>query len=397
MESIKIFVYKNIDELIPYARNARIHSKSQIRNVASSIKEFGFMNPVIIDKNNCIIAGHCRVLAAEILNLKEIPCVQEEHLTETQKKAYILADNKLALDAEWDNELLALEIEDLQSDNFDIDFLDFDLEEIKSSFEDEDEIKEDEFNLEENIPDTPITQIGDIFMLGNNFLMCGDSTNIEDVKKLMQGKKCNLLLTDPPYNIAYEGKTKNHLNIKNDNLNEMDFKNFLTEAFKCADAVMENGAAFYIWHSESESLNFRMSCNDVNWLIRQCLIWSKNSFVLGRQDYQWQHEPCLYGWKEGTHKWYGDRKQSTILEFDKPLKNEEHPTMKPIPLFDYLIKNSSKKEDNVLDLFAGSGTTLIACEQDGRNSYNMELDPKYCDVIIKRWEDFTGKKAQKIN
>lgn len=397
MKNIEL-VYRKVSELIPYARNARMHSKSQVRNVASSIKEFGFMNPVIIDKKNNIIAGHCRVLAAELLNIETVPCVLEEHLTEIQKKAYILADNKLAEDATWNNEILALEIEELETEDINIDFLNFDLEEIKSTFESENEkIIEDNFNLEENLPESPLTKKGDIFILGKQRLMCGDSTNEEDVSKLMDGQLCDLFLTDPPYNVNYEGKNAKALKIDNDNMDENSFNEFLYKAFNNANKYMKNGASFYIWHSESASLNFRLACLKCDWKIRQCLIWKKNKFVLGRQDYQWQHEPCLYGWKNGTHKFYGDRSQTTILEFDKPLRNEEHPTMKPILLFDYLIKNSSREKNIVLDLFAGSGTTLLVCEQEKRVSYNMEIDPRYCDVIIKRWEDFTGEKACKIN
>ena len=207
-----------------------------------------------------------------------------------------------------------------------------------------------------------------------------------------------MLITDPPYNVAYEGGTKDKLTIKNDNMESEQFRAFLTSAFYAADTVMKNGAVFYIWHADSEGYNFRGACKDVEWKVRQCLIWNKNSMVLGRQDYQWKHEPCLYGWKGGaSHLWASDRKQTTILEFEKPLRNSEHPTMKPIALFDYQIKNNTKQEDTVLDLFAGSGTTLIACEQNGRISFNMELDPKYVDVIIDRWENFTGRKAVLVN
>ena len=225
--------------------------------------------------------------------------------------------------------------------------------------------------------------------------MCGNSTLIDDVEKLMQGNLADMLITDPPYNVDYTGKTKDALKIQNDSMEDSQFRQFLTDAFTAADSVMKPGAVFYIWHADSEGYNFRGACKDTGWQVRECLIWMKNSMVLGRQDYQWKHEPCLYGWKEGaSHLWASDRKQTTILEFDKPTASKLHPTMKPIALFDYQIKNNTKGGDIVLDLFGGSGTTIMACEQNGRIAYSMELDPRYCDVIVKRWEDFTGKKAE---
>jgi len=254
------------------------------------------------------------------------------------------------------------------------------------------EVVEDDFELE--IPEEPKSKYGQIYKLGTHYLMCGDSTKLEDVEKLMGETKVDLFITDPPYNVDYEGATKEKLKIMNDKFSDDNFRQFLVDAFKCADKVMKPGAVFYIWHADSEGYNFRGACYDNNWKVRQCLIWNKNSLVMGRQDYHWKHEPCLYGWKSGAgHLWASDRKQTTILEFERPSRNDKHPTMKPIKLFDYQIKNNTKEEDVVLDLFAGSGTTLIACEQNKRISYNMELDPKYIDVIINRWEQFTGKKA----
>lgn len=237
-------------------------------------------------------------------------------------------------------------------------------------------------------------KIGDIWQLGNHRLMCGDSTNKNNVEKLMDNNKADLLLTDPPYNVDYEGKTKDSLKMKNDSMDDSNFKQFLIDAFSNANDVMKDGASFYIWHADSEGYNFRSACKDVSWKVRQCLIWNKNAMVMGRQDYQWKHEPCLYGWKDGaSHNWYSDRKQTTILEFKKPLRNDLHPTMKPIDLFSYQIKNSSKNNDIVLDLFGGSGSTLIACEQLNRICYMMEFDPHYVDVIIYRWEKLTNRKA----
>jgi site-specific DNA-methyltransferase (adenine-specific) len=258
------------------------------------------------------------------------------------------------------------------------------------------EAQEDDFDV--TPPEKPKSKLGDIYQLGRHRVMCGDSTSVEDVEKLMGGTRVDLLLTDPPYNVAYEGKTKDALTIENDNMDNDNFRDFLRSAFYSADNVMKEGAVFYIWHADSEGYNFRGACFDIGWKVRQCLIWCKNSMVMGRQDYHWQHEPCLYGWKEGaSHLWASDRKQTTILNFDRPSRNAEHPTMKPVPLFDYQIKNNTKKEDVVLDLFGGSGTTLIACEQNGRNAYLMELDPRYVDVIINRWENLTGEKAVLLN
>ena len=229
-------------------------------------------------------------------------------------------------------------------------------------------------------------------------LMCGDSTSIEDVEKLMAGQLADMLLTDPPYNVAYEGKTKDRLTIQNDSMDNDSFRQFLRDAFSSADAVMKQGAVFYIWHADSEGYNFRGACFDIGWKVRQCLIWNKNSMVMGRQDYQWKHEPCLYGWKEGaSHLWASDRKQTTVIDYQRPTKAEIHPTMKPVGLFDYQIKNNTKGGDIVLDLFNGSGTTIMACEQNGRVARCMELDPRYVDACVKRWENFTGEKAVLLN
>jgi site-specific DNA-methyltransferase (adenine-specific) len=257
-------------------------------------------------------------------------------------------------------------------------------------------VVEDDYEVE--VPEEPKAKYGDVYQLGKHRLMCGDSTSIDDVEKLMNGAKVDLLITDPPYNVNYEGATKDKLTIMNDKMDNDNFRQFLLDAFKCADNVMKDGAAFYIWHADSEGYNFRGACFDVGWTVRQCLIWNKNSLVLGRQDYHWKHEPCLYGWKDGaSHNWYGDRKQTTVLDFDRPSRNAEHPTMKPIPLFDYQIQNNTKKGDIVLDLFGGSGTTLMASEQNERSAYLMELDPRYISVIIERYINFTGNDVYRLN
>lgn len=386
--------YENveIEKLKPYKNNARTHSDEQIEKIAKSMKEFGFINPVLVDGDLNVIAGHGRILGAKKLGMKEVPCLFIEDLTEEQKRAYIIADNRLAEDAGWDKELLKIELEDLKNMNFDITLTGFELEDFDFSME-ETEVIEDEFD--ETVPEEPTSKKGEIYKLGKHFLMCGDSTDINDVEKLMNGVKADMLLTDPPYNVDYEGGTG--LTIQNDNMDDETFREFLRVSFFNANSVMKEGAVFYIWHADSEGYNFRGACHDIGWKVRQCLIWCKNTLVMGRQDYHWKHEPCLYGWKEGaSHLWASDRKQTTVLEFDRPSVSKEHPTMKPVGLFDYLIKNNTKKDDIVLDLFAGSGTSIIACEQNGRIAYSMELDPKYVDVIISRWEKLTGQQAERI-
>lgn len=381
-------------DLIPYARNSRTHSDEQVAQIAASIREFGFTNPVIVDEQNNIIAGHGRVLAANKLKLKEVPAIVVTGWTEAQKKAYVIADNKLALNAGWDEKMLSLEFDELQELGFDLALTGFTGDEILALKPLEETVGLTDEDAVPEAPEQPVTIEGDIWMLGAHRLMCGDSTDAGSVTLLMGGLKADLLLTDPPYNVAYEGKTKDALKIQNDKMSDGNFRDFLVAAFTNADTVLREGGAFYIWHADSEGFNFRGAAQEAGWKVRQCLIWLKNSMVLGRQDYQWRHEPCLYGWKEGaSHYWGSDRKQTTILEFDRPTKSIDHPTMKPVSLIEYQVLNSTKKDDLVLDLFGGSGSTLIACEKTGRHCRMMELDPKYCDVIIKRWQDFTGKKA----
>lgn len=347
--------------------------------------------PIVIDRDNVIVAGHTRLKAARKIGLEKVPCIIADDLTPEQIKAYRLADNKTADLAEWDFSALEIELAELESD-FDMSAFGFDI----SDFEDIHEITEDEAP-EVDEENEPSCKTGDIWNLGKHRLMCGDSTNVSDVEKLMNGDKADLLLTDPPYNVAYEGGTKEKLKIENDDMSDEEFQEFLISAFENSNIVMKDGASFYIWHSDSEGFNFRSACKNTGWKIRQCLIWVKNSIVLGRQDYQWKHEPCLYGWKDGAaHYFVDDRTQSTVWEFNKPLRNMEHPTMKPVDLIARAINNSSRSDNIVLDIFGGSGTTLIACEQLNRKCYMMELDPKYCDVIIKRWENLTGEKAVKI-
>lgn len=374
---------RKISSLIPYAKNAKKHSDKQIQNVAKSIREYGFVQPVVIDRGGIIVIGHCRVLAAKTLNMEEVPCVCVDDLTPEQVNALRLVDNK-SNESDWDMDLLADELDNLDLSAFDFDW----------GLPDEltDTVEEDDYTPE--LPEIPKAKLGDVYQLGHHRLMCGDSTQSDDVRKLTKGELIDLLITDPPYGVDYVGKTKNALKIENDSKNDDEFIEFLKKAFLAADSIMKPGAVFYIWHADSKAYVFRMACQMIGWEVRQVLIWVKNSMVLGRQDYQWKHEPCLYGWKSGAgHLWASDRKQTTVLEFDRPTRNAEHPTMKPIPLFDYQIKNNTKGGDTVLDLFAGSGTTIMACEQNGRKAYCMEFDPKYVDVIIDRWEKYTGRKA----
>lgn len=384
----------SIKSITPYARNSRTHSDEQVAQIAASIKEWGFTTPILIDTDGEIIAGHGRLLAAQRLGLEEVPTMTAKGWSEAQKRAYVIADNKLALNAGWNDEMLKIELDGLKDLDFDLDLVGFSDDELakllqepeKEGLTDEDEVPE--------APEKPVTVEGDIWVLGNHRLMCGDSTSIEALEKLCEGQLVDMWLTDPPYNVAYEGKTKDALTIENDAMGNDDFRQFLSDSYSAADAVMKSGAVFYIWHADSEGYNFRGAAFDIGWQVRQCLIWKKQTMVMGRQDYHWKHEPCLYGWKEGaSHLWATDRKQTTILEFDRPSRNKEHPTMKPVELFAYQMQNNTKGDDLVLDSFAGSGTTAIACEKFNRRARLMELDPKYCDVIIKRWQDFTGKEA----
>ena len=385
---------RSVSDLIPYARNSRTHSDEQVAQIAASIKEFGWTNPILVDAEGVVIAGHGRLMAARKLGYTEVPTIELSEMTETQKKAYVIADNRLALNAGWDNEMLTIELNELLADGYALDILGFETNELNALLEpDVIEGLTDEDAVPEVGPDS-ITKSGDIWLLGKHRLMCGDSTSMEHLAKLTNGQMVDMWLTDPPYNVAYEGKTKDSLTIQNDSMGDDQFRQFLRDSYTAADTVMKPGAVFYIWHADSEGYNFRGACHDAGWKVRQCLIWKKSSMVLGRQDYHWKHEPCLYGWKEGAgHLWATDRKQTTILEFERPSRNKEHPTMKPVALFEYQMLNNTKGGDIVLDSFGGSGTTMIAAEKNGRIANVMELDPKYCDVIVKRWEDFTGKKA----
>lgn len=405
-----------VSEIHPYSKNAKKHDKKQVKNVAESIKQFGFVQPLVLDGNNEIVIGHCRWEAARLLKLKEVPCVYVDGLSENDIKALRLADNKLNESA-WDISLLMEELKDLDFGNIEIDW------ELDTAPK---KVVED--NYEPMPPEEPVARLGDVYQLGRHRLMCGDSTILTDVQKLMDGKLADMLLTDPPYGVslgaggayqadesrkgAHEAVNEDGSFLFNDNLQGEEFVQFLTDAFSNAAMSMKPGAAFHIWHADTQRLAFDTACQNAGLIIRQCLIWVKDRFTLSRQDFQWQHEPCLYGerfmdeepgdehetalygWRSGAgHYWFKNRKQSTVLFFDRPTVSKEHPTMKPITLFDYEMKCNSLVDDIVLDLFAGSGTTIMAAEQNGRTAYCMEYDPKFVDVIIDRWQAWTGEKA----
>ena len=377
-----------IGKLVPYVNNARTHSQGQITKLRSSLREFGFINPVIIDSNYGVIAGHGRILAAKDEGITEVPCVLVDYLTEAQKKAYIIADNRFALDAGWDEELLRIEIESLQGADFDVSLTGFETAELDKLFNTGEDIKDDDFDVDEELKKPAITKAGDLWLLGNHRLYCGDSTKEDTFTMLMDGKQANLVVTDPPYNVNYEGGAGK---IKNDNMTNEAFYQFLFDAFSNTEKVMAQDASIYIFHADTEGLNFRKAFSNAGFYLSGTCIWKKQSLVLGRSPYQWQHEPVLFGWKKkGKHQWYTGRKESPIWEFDKPKKNAEHPTLKPVSLIAYPIFNSSLSNCIVLDPFGGSGSTLIASEQTKRICYTVELDEKFCDVIVKRYIEQVG-------
>ena len=385
------------EKLIPAEYNPRKNLKksdAEYKKIERSVQEFGYVDPIIVNKDMTIIGGHQRYKVLVDLGYDELDCVVVD-LPKDREKALNIALNKIS--GEWDESLLI----DLLGDLGDLaELTGFDAEEIDKLLDNKAEVKEDDFDSDAAVAAIvePITKRGDIWQLGRHRLMCGDSTVINDVERLMGGAKANLVVTDPPYNVDYVGKTKDALKIQNDRKADGDFYQFLSDAFTNMFMVAVEGSPIYVFHADSEGLNFRRALIEAGYKLAQCCIWVKQSMVMGRQDYQWQHEPILYGWKEGAaHKWYSDRKQTTIWNFNRPSKSKEHPTMKPLDLVAYPIKNSSLENCVVLDLFGGSGSTLIACEQLNRICYMMELDEKYCDVIIKRWEEFTGQKAELIS
>ena len=410
----------DISEVIPYANNPR-NNAAAIDAVAASIREFGFKVPVVIDRNNILITGHTRLEAARKLGIQKIPAIRAADLTEAQVKAFRLADNKVGEIATWDDSALAAELQALDDLDFDMSDFGFSEDDLGDNTDDiaDPEVPED--------PD-PVTQPGDLFQLGDHRLLCGDSTNPEDIARLTGGQEMDLLLTDPPYNVAYEGQKG--MTIENDNMSAADFYAFLRDAFAAANTVLKKGAAIYLWHPDLETINFYKAVEATpGWKPRQVLIWVKNTLVLGRRDYQQKHEPCIYGVKDGATRYFTEARNettviedrpdiakmskadlqslcrellnrdpvpTTVLREDKPARSDIHPTMKPVKLFARLMANSTRKGESVLDIFGGSGTTIIAAEQLGRRAYAMELSPRYCDAIISRWEAMTGKKAVKL-
>ena len=382
----------SVSKLIPYVNNARTHSQEQVNKLRGSLREFGFINPVIIDADNNVIAGHGRLMAAKEEGIEEVPCVLVDYLTEAQKKAYILADNRYAQDAGWDEELLKLEIEALEGMDFDVSLTGFNEDEIADLFADSEGTgaEDDDFDLSEALEKAAFVERGDVWVVGRHRLMCGDATSPEDVATLMDGKRANLIITDPPYNVAFE--SSDGLSIKNDKMENDKFYEFLLAAFKNMAEHLEKGGSAYVFHADTEGLNFRKAFIDAGFHLSGCCIWVKNSLVLGRSDYQWQHEPVLYGFlQNGKHYWSksAGRSQTTIWNFDKPKKNKNHPTSKPLDLLAYPIGNSSSENAIVIDTFGGSGSTLMTCEQTNRICHTMELDEKYASVILRRYVEDT--------
>ncbi|WP_462367646.1 site-specific DNA-methyltransferase [Ruminococcus callidus] len=385
------FQLVDINKLVPYANNARTHNKEQILKLRSSLREFGFVNPVIIDREYNVLAGHGRIEAAKAENISEVPCVFADHLTEAQKKAYILADNRMALDAGWDEELLSVEMQELQELGFDLSMTGFDEKELTDLLgaDADGEAKEDDFDLSAALEKAAFVQRDDIWTVGRHKLMCGDATSAEDVSALMGDTKANLILTDPPYGVSF--KSASGLTIQNDSMKNEEFYTFLLSSFQRMAEHLEKGGSAYVFHADTEGLNFRKAFIDAGFHLAGCCIWVKDSLVLGRSDYQWQHEPVLYGFMQnGKHHWYSDRKQTTIWHFDKPKRNANHPTSKPLDLLGYPIGNSTQENGVVMDTFGGSGSTLMACEQMNRICYTMELDEKYASVILRRYVEDTG-------
>lgn len=400
MDKVGELEYVSIDALIPYARNSRTHSVAQVAQIAASIKEFGFTNPVLIDETGGIIAGHGRTMAARKLQMDKVPCLRLSYLSEAQKKAYVIADNKLALNAGWDDEMLKVELSELKDLDFDLALTGFDMDELNNLLEPEQvEGLTDEDSVPE-APETPVTVEGDVWILGNHRLMCGDSTSIDAVDKLMDGGKADMVFTDPPYGVSYEDSKGRK--IQNDELVDDKLQEFVTEAFSCGVAICKDGAAWFVWHASRFQREFENALNQAGLKVRQQIIWVKGQGVdgtaqvqapaIGRSHFRWLHEPCFYASKTQPFN-AGDRKTTTVWTVTRQTTGTVHPTQKPVALIEIALENSSKSDDVVLDLFGGSGSTLIACEKTNRQARIMELDPKYCDVIIRRWQEFTGKKA----
>lgn len=383
-----------VADLIPYARNARTHSDAQVAQIAASIKEFGFCNPVLIDAEAGIIAGHGRVLAARKLGMTEVPCIRLGHLTDVQRRAYILADNRLAELAGWDTEMLALEIADLRLDDVDLELLGFDDDGLRDLLgEDDQEQGLTDPDATPDVPVTPVCKPGDLWILGNHRLLCGDSTKEEDVARLMAGEMAKMVITDPPYGVSYVGKTKDALKVENDDVPPDELKLMCEKWFDNVDKVLADGG--YVLATVPPGplhLIFADDWKSRGWL-RQIMVWNKDSMVLGHSEYHYKHEPILFGWKPGDRLKNQDRTKTTVWDFKRPKASKDHPTMKPVEMWSYAITNHSKKEWLLYEPFSGSGTTIIACEQTGRRCYAIEISPAYVDVAVRRWQDFTGQIA----
>jgi len=391
-------VSRPLRELVPYARNARTHSDEQVAQIAASIAEFGFVNPVLIDESGQIIAGHGRVLAAEKIGLSEVPAIILAHLTDAQKVAFRIADNRIAENAGWDEELLAVELASLRDLDFDLDLTGFDANEIERILAGDADTETAGLTDDDTVPEAEpeaVTRPGDVWVLGDHRLLCGDATVLADVERCLGGSLADMTFTDPPYRVAYEGKGStagNRKKISNDDLSSADFARFLTVA--CTNIVAVTKGAVYIAMSSSELHTLRAAFEAAGGHWSTFIIWAKNVFTLGRSDYQRQYEPVLYGWKKGHDRfWCGARDQGDVWSMKKPRSNDLHPTMKPVELVERAIRNSSKSRDIVFDPFGGSGTAAIAAEKLGRQARMIEIDPVFCDVIVKRWQDFTGKAA----
>lgn len=384
----------SVDRLVPYARNARTHSDEQVAQIAASILEFGWTNPLLVSGTGVIIAGHARLAAARKLQMSQVPVIVLDHLTEAQRRALVLADNKLALNAGWDEEMLRVELESLKEDGFELEVVGFSDEELEALLAEPEETREG-LTDEDAVPDepeTPVTKLGDLWLLGEHRLLCGDATQMADVEKVLAGGLADMVWTDPPYGVDYEGKTNKKLKIRNDKLGGK-FYSFLREA--CANMLAVTKGAAYICMSSSELHTLYQAFTDAGGHWSTFVIWAKHHFTLGRSDYQRQYEPILYGWRQGEdHYWCGERDQGDVWFIKRPASNQQHPTMKPVELVERAIRNSSKTRDTILDPFAGSGSTLIACEKTGRQARLIEIEPRYCDVVLARWQQHTGRQAR---
>lgn len=398
MEKEMQYYLADVSELIPYVRNARTHSEAQVAQIAASIREFGFLSPILVAEDNTILAGHGRLAAALKLGLKKVPCVKENHLTETQKRAYIIADNKLSLNAGWDNELLAVELSELEGADFNLDLLGFDEAELSSIFDDDKDVSDDDFDVEKELEEPCFSKTGDIWTLGKHRIICGDSTDSSTFEKLLGETKVNLVCTDAPYFVNLENASGK---IKNDDLSDKEGYEFLMKVFTNFKNSMAADASIYEFYATMKARVFYDAFEDAGFKVAAGLIWKKPRAPLMRTDWKFNMEPIIYGWrKDGKHKWYGDQKQTAVFEFDGIKNSKEegcgHPSSKPVPLIAYLIKQSTQTNSLVLDGFLGSASTLIACEQIGRVCFGVELEPKFIDVAVKRYMKFHDDKTKDV-